>query len=74
VLACWRQITAPVLWVEGANTDTTVWWGDRYPRSDFEQRIAVVPQLERELLPDCGHMLHHDQPERLARRLEAFLR
>lgn len=74
VLACWRQITAPVLWVEGSNTDTTVWWGDRYPRSDFEQRIAVVPQLERELLPDCGHMLHHDQPERLARRLETFLR
>jgi pimeloyl-ACP methyl ester carboxylesterase len=73
VLACWRKISAPVLWVEGANTDTTVWWGDRYPRSDFEERLAVVPQLERETLPDCGHMLHHDQPERLARRLEAFL-
>lgn len=74
VLACWRRITAPVLWVEGADTDTRVWWGDRYPRSDFEERIAVVPRLERERLSDCGHMLHHDQPQRLARRLEDFLR
>jgi pimeloyl-ACP methyl ester carboxylesterase len=74
VLACWRRITAPVLWVEGADTDISMWWGDRYPRSDFEQRIAVVPRLERDRLADCGHMLHHDQPERLARRLQAFLR
>jgi len=73
VLACWRQISAPVLWVEGAQTDTSVWWGDRYPRSDFEARLAVVPQLQREVLHDCGHMLHHDQPERLAQRLEQFL-
>lgn len=73
VLACWRRITAPVLWVEGADTDTRVWWGDRYPRSDFEERLAQVPQLQREVLPDCGHMLHHDQPQRLAKHLAAFL-
>ena len=40
---------------------------------DFEARLAVVPQLERHLLSPCGHMLHHDQPEALAARLEAFL-
>jgi pimeloyl-ACP methyl ester carboxylesterase len=72
-LACWREITAPVLWVEGADTDTRVWWGDRYPRSEFEERLQVVRTLERERLADCGHMLHHDQPERLAQRLDEFL-
>jgi len=73
VLECWRRIEAPVLWVEGDRTDVTKWWGDRYPRADFESRLAVVPRLERELLSPCGHMLHHDQPEALAHRLERFL-
>jgi pimeloyl-ACP methyl ester carboxylesterase len=73
VLACWRAITAPVLWVEGRLTDVSIWWGNRYPREEFEARLAEVPQLERVMLEDCGHMLHHDQPEALARHLERFL-
>ncbi len=73
VLACWRLITAPLLWVEGDRTDTEKWWGDRYPRSEFETRLAVVPRVERQRLSPAGHMLHHDQPEALARRMEAFL-
>nr|WP_297357211.1 alpha/beta hydrolase [uncultured Caldimonas sp.] len=72
-LACWQRITAPVLWVEGDQTDVSKWWGDRYPRSDFETRLAVVPRLERHVLSPAGHMLHHDQPEALARHIEAFL-
>jgi len=66
VLAVWRQISAPLLWVEGEQTDMSKWWGTRYPRSDFDARLAVVPQVQRALLADCGHMLHHDQPEALA--------
>jgi pimeloyl-ACP methyl ester carboxylesterase len=73
VLACWREITAPVLWVEGNETDVTKWWGHRYPREDFESRLAVVPRLQRHLLTDCGHMLHHDQPAALAARIKDFL-
>ncbi len=72
-LACWSAIRAPLLWVEGALTDMTVFWGQRYPRSDFEERLAVVPQVERVVLSDAGHMLHHDQPQALARHLESFL-
>ncbi len=74
VLATWQAITAPLLWVEGANTDMTQWWGDRYPRAEFESRLAVVPNVARVRLDDCGHMLHHDQPERLATELQQFLR
>jgi pimeloyl-ACP methyl ester carboxylesterase len=73
VLACWAQIEAPVLWVEGDATDVSKWWGNRYPRSEFDERLAVVRQVERHMLADAGHMLHHDQPEALAQRLEAFL-
>jgi pimeloyl-ACP methyl ester carboxylesterase len=73
ILEAWKLITAPVLWVEGQETDVTKWWGDRYPREDFEARLAVVPRVEKVLLADCGHMLHHDQPQALAARLKAFL-
>jgi len=73
VMACWSRIAAPTLWVEGKSTAVLRWFGDRYPRADFEERIALVPQLRREVLEQAGHMLHHDQPEALARILEDFL-
>lgn len=73
IVATWAQIQAPLLWVEGACTDLTKFWGTRYPRSDFESRLGVVPNLRREVLADAGHMLHHDQPEALASALESFL-
>ena len=72
-LACWERITAPLLWVEGDQTDVSKWWGHRYPRSDFEARLAVVRQVTKQLLSPAGHMLHHDQPEALAQALESFL-
>jgi len=62
-----------VLWVEGDRTDVTKWWGDRYPRADFEARLALVKRLERVVIEGAGHMLHHDQPELLSGHLERFL-
>jgi len=73
VLACWKQITAPVLWVEGEQTDTGKWWNGRYSKAEFHERLKVVARYETHMLSPAGHMLHHDQPEALARRLEAFL-
>lgn len=74
VLATWRQIAAPLLWVEGDRTDIAKWWGHRYPRADFDARLAVVSQVRRVRLTDCGHMLHHDQPQALAAELAEFLK
>jgi pimeloyl-ACP methyl ester carboxylesterase len=74
VLECWRAIAAPVLWVDGDRTDTSIWWGKRYPRSEFDARLAVVRNLRRERLAPAGHMLHHDQPEALAALLADFTR
>jgi pimeloyl-ACP methyl ester carboxylesterase len=73
IVAGWRRIAAPLLWVEGANTTVSKLWGDRYPRAEFEERLAQVPRVERLLLDDCGHMLHHDQPAAVAKRLVTFL-
>jgi pimeloyl-ACP methyl ester carboxylesterase len=73
VLECWKLIEAPVLWVEGDQTDVSRWWGTRYTKAEFHERLNVVGKVERHVLAPAGHMLHHDQPEALARRLEAFL-
>jgi len=73
VLEAWKLITAPLLWVEGDRTDIEKWWGHRYPRSEFQARLAVVPRVEKETLSPCGHMVHHDQPEALAKRMSYFL-
>jgi pimeloyl-ACP methyl ester carboxylesterase len=73
VLEGWKRITAPTLWVEGDETDPNRWWGHRYPRSEFEARIALVSNLQRARLASCGHMLHFDQPQALAEALERFL-
>jgi pimeloyl-ACP methyl ester carboxylesterase len=74
ILEAWKLIKAPLLWLEGDRTDVTKWWGNRYPREEFEARLAVVPRVQRAVLSPCGHMLHHDQPEALAAHLLAFLR
>ena len=73
VLECWKRIEAPVMWVEGDQTEIGKLWGNRYPREEFEASIACVPRLERHVLSPAGHMVHHDQPQDLARRVEAFL-
>jgi pimeloyl-ACP methyl ester carboxylesterase len=74
ILATWRRIAAPVLWVEGAQTDVAKFWGDRYPRAEFEARLAQVGgAVERVVLQDCGHMLHHDRPRELAEAMLRFL-
>ena len=72
VLACWKLISAPLLWVDGDHTDLAKWWGHRYSAEEFHERLAVVAQVEKHRLSPAGHMLHHDQPEALAERLTAF--
>jgi pimeloyl-ACP methyl ester carboxylesterase len=72
-LETWKLIQSPVLWVEGDQTDVAKWWGTRYPREEFEARLTHVTQVQRHRLSPCGHMLHHDQPQPLARRVASFL-
>jgi pimeloyl-ACP methyl ester carboxylesterase len=73
ILATWAAITAPLLWVEGSHTEMSRWWGNRYSLAEFHERLNVVPHAQREVLPGCGHMLHHDDPDALAALIHAFL-
>jgi len=73
-LACWRAITAPVLWVEAADTDVWKWLGPKeQARVEVDRRLANLANVSTHTLNDAGHMLHHDQPEELARLIEDFL-
>jgi pimeloyl-ACP methyl ester carboxylesterase len=74
VLACWRRITAPVLWVEAEHTDMWRWMGPKEEaRHEVDRRLAQLAKVTPRMMPDAGHMLHHDQPEMLARMIEDFL-
>lgn len=73
VLATWQRISAPVLSVVGEQTDLQQWWGSRYTLAEYQERLNAVPQVRRALMADCGHMLHHDQPQALAALVEDFL-
>jgi pimeloyl-ACP methyl ester carboxylesterase len=74
VLACWSQITAPVLWVEAEDTNMWRWMGPKeQARAEVDRRMAHLASVTARMVPDAGHMLHHDQPELLARMIEEFL-
>jgi pimeloyl-ACP methyl ester carboxylesterase len=70
-IACWKRVTAPVLWVWGDGQWMRQWLKDN--PADMEERRAAFASLAEHTIPDAGHMLHHDQPDRLADTLEAFL-
>ena len=75
VMACWQKITAPVLWVEAADTDVWRWLGPKQAaRIEIDRRIGFIAHVQTAMVEQAGHMLHHDQPEHLARLIEDFLR
>ena len=63
LLACWRHITAPVLWVRGDASSAPGWRND--DESQFSARKSAFSDLREVTIPGCGHMLHHDQPRPL---------
>jgi pimeloyl-ACP methyl ester carboxylesterase len=71
--AIYERITAPTLCVVADSDSMSQWWKDNYTMDEFKQRIAAVPHLTHAVIEDAGHMLHHDQPEKLARLIEEFL-
>jgi pimeloyl-ACP methyl ester carboxylesterase len=74
VMACWRAITAPVLWVEAEDSNIYQWMGPKpEARIEIDRRLSHLANLTARMVPDAGHMLHHDQPEMLAQMIEGFL-
>ena len=70
-LACWRQVSAPVLWVDGKESDTSRRLG--LDAIQHAERRAAFRDLRFVEIENAGHMLHHDQPAALARVVEEFL-
>ncbi|MGZ5182728.1 MAG: alpha/beta fold hydrolase [Ramlibacter sp.] len=73
VLELYRRIACPTLWVEASDDSLARWWPGRFTLAEFHERLQAVAQLRKALVPDAGHMLHHDQPDLLARLIEEFV-
>ncbi|MGH6611710.1 MAG: alpha/beta fold hydrolase, partial [Burkholderiaceae bacterium] len=76
VLACWRRVECPVLWVHARDTDALRHVGtDRDAAlKAIEERKSVLRDVESVVVEDAGHMLHHDRPDEVARLIDGFLR
>ncbi|MDB5929286.1 MAG: alpha/beta hydrolase fold protein [Polaromonas sp.] len=73
VLEIHQRITAPLLAIEASDDSMALWWKGRYSLDEYHERLEQVPDARVAVVQDAGHMLHHDQPEQLARLIEGFL-
>ncbi len=77
----WRAISAPTLWIAAEQSTIPKWLGE-HPEGEglaaslagIRRRMAHIRDARLVTIADAGHMLHHDQPEAVARVLEDFLR
>jgi pimeloyl-ACP methyl ester carboxylesterase len=72
-LALYAAIQAPVLAVVASDDSLGRWWKGRYTLADFQERLKLVRNVRLEPVEEAGHMLHHDQPARVAALIEAFM-
>jgi pimeloyl-ACP methyl ester carboxylesterase len=73
VLELYKNIAAPTLAIEASDDSLTQWWQGKFTLAEYHERLRSVPDLRRAVIQDAGHMLHHDQPEQLAKLVENFL-
>jgi pimeloyl-ACP methyl ester carboxylesterase len=73
VLELYKSISAPTLSVEASDNALDTWWKGKYTLAEYHERLKSVPAVSQALVSDAGHMLHHDQPEQVARHMENFL-
>jgi pimeloyl-ACP methyl ester carboxylesterase len=74
VLELYGAIRAPVLAVEASDDSLGHWWQGRYTLAEYHERLKAVSDVRVGRVSDAGHMLHHDQPQQVARLIEDFLR
>ena len=70
-MACWRRITAPVLWLWSDSNWIASFMGNDQALLDSYR--ACFLSLREETIAGAGHMMHHDQPAAFARSIEAFM-
>lgn len=83
-IAIWNEVTAPTLWIGASESDAKKWNGysddstvpasrEGHAFGSFESRLAAFQNITFEVVKGAGHMLHHDEPETVAARIEAHL-
>jgi pimeloyl-ACP methyl ester carboxylesterase len=74
MIAMWKRIAVPVLWIEAAQTEMWRWMGPQEEmRAEVDRRLAHMASVEKHIVAGAGHMVHHDQPKVLAGLIEGFL-
>ena len=72
-LALYAAITAPTLAVNASDDSISQLWTEKFSLAEYHQRLQAVPDCRTAVVQDAGHMLHHDQPQAVARLIEDFL-
>lgn len=70
-MAIWKEVRCPVLWVAGRQSWIVRDFGER--PGDWETRRACFADIREAWIDQADHMLHHDQPEQVARLIDDFL-
>lgn len=63
-VACWRAITAPVLWVLAEHTGEAMSF---VHGAEYRRRLRAIRSLREATVAGAGHMVHHDRPDEVAR-------
>ena len=80
VIAIWKRVVAPVLWVAATESFIPKWLGT-HPEGEggtdslasVRARLAHVPHGRLVTVDEAGHMLHLDRPDAVAAVIEPFL-
>lgn len=65
-LAFLRRIQCPVMFINGQRSRQT-------PRPDMPERLEAIKRRQVVEIENAGHMVHHDNPERLAEVILGFM-
>ncbi len=71
LIACWRECTAPVMWVFARDSKGTGYLSDS--PEQLAGRKGAFRDYREAWIEDAGHMMHHDQPAAMAALIEEFL-
>jgi len=73
IMELYKRLSMPVLAVEASDNSLDMWWKGAFTLAQYHERIKVIPNLQIGRVENAGHMMHHDQPEVLARMIEEFI-
>lgn len=68
-MAMWRQVTAPVLCIDGGRSPARHY----VPPDEMARRHACFSHLRHRVIEGCGHMLHIQNPTAIAAEICSFL-